>query len=197
MHHSFETVTEYSAISHEIVENTPFRITILFKYRLSEVSTLEQKVIFYNDTAKVDFVTNVDWHESKKLLRVYFPLDIRSDYASYDIQNGFIRRSSHTNNSYDAAKHEVYGHKFCDVSDSKFGVSILNDCKYGFSTRNGTIGMSLLKAPKFPNHEADMGDHHSFIYSIFPHEKPLVDSNIFEEAHKLNNYIWAAVFNKP
>ena len=54
----------------------------------------------------------------------------------------------------------MYGHKFCDVSESKYGVALLNDCKYGYSVREGNIGLSLLKASKFPNDQADMGDHH-------------------------------------
>jgi alpha-mannosidase len=131
-------------------------------------STIEQTVCFHSDTARVDFVTEVDWHEEKKLLKAYFPVDIRTDFATFDIQNGTIRRPTHANTSWDAAKHEVYGHKFCDLSEPHYGVALLNDSKYGYSVREGNLGLSLLKASKFPDHEADMGMH-SFIYSLLPH----------------------------
>ena len=74
---------------------------------------------------------------------------------------------------------------------------MLNDSKYGFSVRDGNIGLSLLKASKFPNDQADMGNHHQFVYSILPHERPLEESNVFAEAHKLNNYVWVATIEKP
>jgi alpha-mannosidase len=74
---------------------------------------------------------------------------------------------------------------------------VLNDSKYGFSVRDGNIGLSLLKASKFPNDEADMGDHHHFVYSILPHERTLEESNVFAEAHKLNTPLWVAIVDKP
>jgi alpha-mannosidase len=158
------------------------------------LSTIEQTVAFHSDTARVDFITHVDWHESKKLLKAYFPVDIRADYATFDIQSGTIRRATHANTSWDAAKHEVYAHKFCDISEARFGVALLNDSKYGYSVRDNNMGLSLLKASKFPDHEADMGLH-DFVYSLLPHDRALEESTVFEEAHKLNTPLWAAVFN--
>ena len=117
---------------------------------------------------------------------------MRTDYATFDIQNGTIRRPTHANTSWDAAKHEVFVHKFCDVSEGSFGVALLNDSKYGCSVREGVMGLSLLKAPKFPDHEADMGLH-NFVYSLLPHDRALVDSSVFDEAHRLNTPIWVAV----
>ena len=140
-------------------------------------------------------MNEIDWHESKKLLKAYFPVDIRADYATFDIQNGTIRRPTHANTSWDAAKHEVFGHKFCDISENRFGVALLNDSKYGYSVRECNLGLSLLKAPKFPDHEADMG-HHSFVYSLLPHDKSLEESTVFEESHKLNTPIWVAIVEK-
>jgi len=92
-------------------------------------------------------------------LKAYFPFNIRSDYATFDIQDGLLRRPTHGNTPFDAPKFEVFGHKFVDYSESTYGAAILNDCKYGYSARDGNIGISLLKASKIPNHEADMGMH--------------------------------------
>jgi alpha-mannosidase len=72
-------------------------------------------------------------------------------------------------------------------------VALLNDSKYGYSVRENNMGLSLLKSSKFPDHEADMGVH-IFTYSLLPHDRALEDSTVFEEAHKLNTPLWAAVF---
>lgn len=90
----------------------------------------------------------------------------------------------------------MYGHKFCDISEARYGVALLNDSKYGYSVREGNMGLSLLKAPKFPDHLADMG-HHSFIYSLLPHDRALEESTVFEEAHRLNTPLWVAIVEKP
>jgi len=135
---------------------------------------------------RIDFETEVDWNEAHKLLKVYFPFDIRTDHASFDIQNGVIKRATHANTPYDAAKLEVYGHKFVDVSEGNFGAAVLNDCKYGYSVRDGNVGLSLLKSSKSPNHLADMG-RHKFIYSVMTHNCGFSQSTVFEEAHALNN----------
>jgi alpha-mannosidase len=154
-----------------------------------------QDIIFYNDSCKIDFKTTVEWYETKKLLKAYFPLDIRTDYATFEIGSGTIRRPIHENTSWDQARLEVCGHKFVDLSESIFGVSILNDCKYGFTVRDQTIGLSLLKAGEFPWENTDKMKH-EFIYSIVCHDKPLVQSNVFEEAYKLNTPLFAAIIEK-
>jgi alpha-mannosidase len=90
---------------------------------------------------------------------------------------------------------EVFGHKFIDLSESSFGVAILNDSKYGYNVRNQTIGLSLLKAGEFPWEETDKKSH-DFIYSIMMHDKPLGQSRVFEEAYELNTPLWAVTVDK-
>lgn len=152
--------------------------------------------MFYNDSANIDFINNIDWYERKKLLKAYFPLNIRTDFATFDISSGLCRRPIHTNTSWDQARLEVHGHKFVDMSETSFGVSILNDCKYGYTVRDQTIGLSLLRAPEFPWTGTDKRNH-KFIYSLMCHDKPLTESNVFEEAYKLNTPLWAAIVKKP
>ena len=43
-------------------------------------STISQEIRFYNDNRRIDFVTHADWHEHQQLLRVLFPLDIRTNF---------------------------------------------------------------------------------------------------------------------
>ena len=156
----------------------------MFKYKVSSESEILQNVIVLSNTARVDFKTEIHWHETRKLLRVYFPLNIRTDFATFDIQNGILRRATHDNTSWDIAKHEVYGHKFVDLSENNYGVSLLNDCKYGYSAKENVLGLSLLKSAKHPNENADMGTHH-FVYSLFLHQNAgLADT--LREAELLN-----------
>jgi alpha-mannosidase len=70
------------------------------------------------------------------------------------------------------AKFEVCTHKFSDLSESNYGVSILNDSKYGFATVGSLMRLSLLRAPKAPDAHADMG-RHTIRYAIMPHAGPL------------------------
>ena len=101
--------------------------------------------------------SEVEWRETMKFLKVEFPVDIMNTEASYETQYGVIRRPTHYNTSWDMAKFEVCSHKWADLSENGYGVSILNDSKYGFATSGNMMRLSLLRAPKAPDAHADMG----------------------------------------
>ena len=199
MHHAYETKVKKvqdNLTNYKVIIDDARSVCLRFEFKISEKSKMTQDIIFYNYSAKIDFKTNVDWYESRKLLKAYFPVNIRTDYATFDISSGLLRRPIHTNTSWDQARLEVCGHKFVDLSESRFGVSLLNDCKYGYTVRDQTIGLSLLKAGEFPWEKTDKKNH-EFIYSLLCHDKPLADSNVFDEAYKLNTPLWAAIVEKP
>ncbi len=131
-------------------------------------STFCQTVWLYSKLTRVDFETELDWHERDQLLKVYFPLNIRANKATYEIQFGNVERQTHQNTSWDAAKFEVCAHKWADVADGSFGVSLLNDCKYGHSCDGSDLSLTILKCNTYPDKEADQGAHH-FTYSLLPH----------------------------
>ncbi|MDD4796315.1 MAG: alpha-mannosidase [Eubacteriales bacterium] len=131
-------------------------------------SSICQRIYLYADMRRIDFETSVHWQESHLLLKAAFPFDIRTAEATYDIQFGNLKRPTHRNTSWEQAKYEVCAHKWADLSENGFGVSLLNDCKYGHSAQGSTLKLSLLRSPKYPNPQADMGDH-SFTYSLLPH----------------------------
>ncbi len=138
-----------------------------------------------NNSKRLDFITNVDWHETKTMLRAEFPLDIRSTEAAFDIPFGFYKRPLHNNQPQDTARFEVSMQRYVDISESNYGVALLNDCKYGCLARNGLISLALLKSSKSPDPKADMGQH-DFTYSLLPHSETLSNSNILLEAARLN-----------
>uniref|UniRef100_A0A7N6FKC6 alpha-mannosidase n=1 Tax=Anabas testudineus TaxID=64144 RepID=A0A7N6FKC6_ANATE len=105
--------------------------------------------------------------------------------ATYEIQFGHLQRPTHRNTSWDWARFEVWGHKWSDLSEHNFGVALLNDCKYGYSVHRNTMTLSLLRAPKAPDANADMGTH-SFTYAIMPHTGSFQDASVIRCAYNLN-----------
>ena len=149
-------------------------------------STFTQNIYLYNDIARVDFENDVDWHQDHLLVKTSFPVDINANKATYDIQFGNVERPTHRNTSWDYAKFEVCAHKFADISEDGYGVSILNDCKYGHDIHDGNIRLTLLKCATYPNEVADQGKH-KFTYSIFPHAGSFKEAGTIKQAYDLNN----------
>jgi alpha-mannosidase len=168
-----------------LIESGPLRAAIAFEYRLSDVSTLKQTVTLGAGAGRVEFHTEVDWHESKRFLKAEFPLDIRAQEATYETQFGHLKRPTHFNTSYDVARFEVCAHKWADLSEAGFGVALLNDCKYGHATHGNVMRLSLLRSPKSPDPHADMGMH-QFSYALLPHAGSPTDANVIEEAYAFN-----------
>jgi alpha-mannosidase len=160
-----------------------------FHWRLG-ASDLVQDVIFYANDRRIDFKTRVDWQESHKLLKVGFPLDIIADKATYEIPFGSLERSTHNNTSWEKAQFEVCGHRFADLSEGGYGVSLLNDCKYGYDIKGSNIRLSLLRSPKWPDDQADLGVH-EFTYSLFPHEGDWRQAHTVRKASELNQELTA------
>lgn len=160
------------------------RVGICFSKKF-ENSTIKQTIFIYNTIERIDFVTDIDWHEKHEVLKVAFPLDIHTSKATYDIQFGNLERPTHSNTSWDSAKFEVCAHKWVDISENGYGVSLLNDCKYGHSVEDSTIKLTLLKCGTYPNSVADQG-HHSFTYSLLPHSGDFSEGETVKQSYLLN-----------
>lgn len=153
--------------------------------RSYQKSTVVQDILLYEGSKRIDFVTEIDWHEDHVLLKTLFPVDIHSSRATYDIQFGNIERPTHYNTSWDEAKFEVCGHKWADLSEGGYGVSLMNDCKYGYGIYENVMSLSLLKAATYPNPEADRGIN-KFTYSLYPHTGNFAEGGVVQEAYALN-----------
>ncbi|MHB0876944.1 MAG: alpha-mannosidase [Anaerolineae bacterium] len=150
-----------------VIEAGPVRAGIEVR-RSFRHSRLRQRIYIYADLPRIDFDTWVDWHEKHTLLKVAFPLAVHSRRATYEIQFGSIERATHWNTSWDWARFEVAAQRWADLSEGDYGVSILNDCKYGYDTHANTMRLTLLKSATSPDPEADQGEHR-FTYSLYPH----------------------------
>ena len=122
----------------------------------------------YDEVPRIDFETEIDWHEKHRLLKVAFPVDVHSASATYEIQFGNVERPTHWNTSWDWGRFEVCGQRWADLSEGDYGVSLLNDCKYGHDVKDNVLRLTLLKSSTAPDPKADEG-HHLFTYSLYPH----------------------------
>ncbi|XEC93745.1 alpha-mannosidase [Paenibacillus tarimensis] len=175
---------EAELLSKEIVQSGAVRDVLRFRFKLSE-SEITQDVVLYRRSRRIDFITKVRWAESHKLLKAAFPLDIVASKATYEIPFGALERPNHSNTSWEQAQFEVCGHRWADMSEGGGGVSLMNDCKYGYDIKGRTIRLSLLRAPKWPDLGADQGEH-EFTYSIFPHEGDWRSAQVVRRALELN-----------
>ncbi len=148
-------------------------------------SKICQTVILYEHSPRIDIKNEIDWKESQILLKAFFPVDVVANKATYDIQYGNVERPTHENTSWEKAKFEVCAHKWADISESGYGVAVLNDCKYGYSADGTTLALTLLKSGIFPNPNADK-EHHEFTYSILPHKGDFRTGNVIKEGYFLN-----------
>lgn len=114
-------------------------------YRFGQ-STLIQKVILTEGSRRIDFSTKADWQESAKMLRTSFPVSVRSDSASCEIQFGYLKRPTHRNTLWDYAKDEICAHQWIDLSEPNYGVALLNDCKYGHRAWQNVLDLNLCAA---------------------------------------------------
>ena len=158
---------------------------IHFTYNYNN-SKIMQTLCLYNDKRRIDFKTTVDWKESQKILKTAFSVDIRGVFARYDVQEGNIVRPITRNTSWEAAKFEVVAHKWADLSETGYGVALLNDCKYGYDIKEDTMRLSLLKSATDPDYSADYGTH-EFTYSLYPHKEEWYNASLEEEAFDLNS----------
>ncbi|MCU0501422.1 MAG: glycosyl hydrolase-related protein, partial [Anaerolineae bacterium] len=127
-----------------------------------------QDLILYDRVPRIDFVTRADWQERQVMLKAAFPVAVRSPRASFEIQFGAVERPTHRNTSWDQEKFEVCAHRWADLSEAGYGVSLLNDCKYGHDVHDNVLRVTLLRGPESPDPDADRGQH-QFTYALFPH----------------------------
>lgn len=149
-------------------------------------SSLKQRIILTENSTYIKVENEVKWHETHKMLRIDgYPKNF-SDKVLCDIQFGNIERSTKNDNKIDYAQFEIPAHKWVDVYDGKYGVAILNDCKYGHRVKDGLISLNCLRSPVYPDKTADRGEH-SFTYAIYPHREKPMESELIKIGYELNN----------
>ncbi|MDJ0840076.1 MAG: glycoside hydrolase family 38 C-terminal domain-containing protein [Acidobacteriota bacterium] len=176
-------VLETARVSNvERLADGPVRKSLRFRMTVGQ-SSLVQDVILGGGGPRLDFVTSVDWREKHKMLRTAFPVNVRTDEALFDIQFGTVTRPTHANTSWDAARFEAAGHRFAALREAGFGVALLNDCKYGYRVQDHVLDLNLLRAPNYPDPDADQGAHR-FTYALLPF---VTEEELLRHAASLND----------
>lgn len=188
---SFETAQDLlKSESFEIVEKGPVRVAAEVVKKFGK-STIKQRISL-GPTPGIRFDTEVDWHEEDKMLKVAFPVNVNASRATYEIQFGNVERPTHYNTTWDVARFEVCAQKWVDLSEGDQGVALINDSKYGHDVHGNVMRISLLRSPKAPDPEADMGVHR-FTYLLVPHYGPYHYAGIVQAAYALNAPVRSAL----
>lgn len=182
--HHLETSTPLSFSHVRVIAEGPLRAAVQTQVKYGQ-STIDVTISLDAITATMkgssrsffNFDAVVDWRERHKFLKFELPLDINNTYATYESQFGFVQRPTHKNTTVDAAKFEVCGHKFADLSEYGYGVAFLSESKYGFACEGNVLRISLLRAATAPDAEQDQG-RHEFSWAVMPHVGSFLESDV-------------------
>jgi alpha-mannosidase len=178
----------------ELIPGDPVRPAIRVSYHWQN-SKFVQTISLDGD--QIDIDNEIDWHENHVLLKTAFPLAASGPFATYEIPYGTIDRPTTRNNSWEKAQFEVTALRWADLSgpgpDGKVhGLSVLNQNKYGYDAVGNVLRLTLLRSPKWPDAEADMGHHH-FHYALYPHAGTWKDALTVRHGYEYNYPLTAVV----
>lgn len=173
----------------EVAETGPHRAALRITRRFG-ASTIVQHLRLWSNSPRLEFHTELDWHDRRVLLKARFPLAVTTDHALFECACGVVSRPTHRNTPQDAAKFEVPAHRFALLAERGFGVALLNDGKYGHHALGNELGLSLLRSPVYPDLLADEG-RQAFTYALLPFQGDWLDGGVLTEAQDLNQPLFA------
>jgi alpha-mannosidase len=185
--------------------------------RMIGQSTFSQDYILEKESLVLKIANKVNWQEEQVLVKVAFPLNLEADFATYEIPCGAIRRTTKPTTSVEKAKWEVPALRWADLTSSPnpkskiqnpestiptpqspiqnpYGVSLLNDCKYGYDSQPNQLRLTLLRSSKWPNPGADRG-YHEFTYALYPHAESWETAHTVRRGYELNIPLQVIVLN--
>ena len=196
-HENLNRKTElFRTKSVKVIETGPLRATLRLELKSPNGSLITQHIRFYHATPRIDFETMARWSEKQILLKVAFGLNVKTNVATFEIPFGAIKRPTKPRAPQDIAKFEIPAQQWADLSDAKFGVSLLNNCKYGHDAKQTTLRLTLIRSPFYPHQTepwrindtkvTDQG-HHSFSYALYPHIADWKKGETVHHAREFNN----------
>ena len=170
-----------AATSAEVTLADPLRAELAFERPIGRRSRMLQTVRLDAESGRLEFQCAIDWHEDRRALKVRFPVAVHAPRATYEMQFGVVERPTHYSTRRDLAQFEVPGHRFADLSEHGFGVALLSAATYGWSVHGAEMRMTLLRSPRWPDPEADVG-HHELAFAIHPHRGGWQEAGVTAEA---------------
>jgi alpha-mannosidase len=167
----------YSNAQIELLQNGPVRALVQVKKKF-ELARFTQRIMLYPKLPKIDFDLVIDWCGKNKMVKVSFPTSISAQEATYEIPYGTIRRPSEGQ--------EHVAQKWVDISKENYGVSLLNDGRYGYDVNDNVIRLSVLRSPTGPAYATDERGVHTLRYSLYPHKGNWQDANVMQRGYELN-----------
>jgi len=188
---ALETGLEAPVSEHcSITARGPLRCEVKFARKLGKESRLVQTIRLDAGSKHLVFDTEIDWHERRTLAKVMFALNCKAPRATSETMFGAVERPTHANTDADLAQYEVPAHRWADLSEAGFGVSLLNDSRYGHSVFGNAMSLSLLRGTMSPDATADIGVHR-LRYALYPHAGDWRQANTVCEAHCFNRpFVW-------
>ena len=168
-----------------VVSDGEVELRIRTEYDLGRKSSAKLDIVFYANDPRIDYEMTVDWNDPHSVLKASFDVDIRSAVCKNEIQFGHVERPTTRNDSTESAKFEICNHKWTDISESRYGVAILNDCKYGISVKDSEMMLTLHRGGNRPDPSGDRGVH-TMTYSLLPHAGAMSSENVIRPAYELN-----------
>ena len=172
-------------ISREVVTDGSVEYRVRAQYKVGKKSTATIDTVFYSQNRRIDYEVKVDWNERHTLLKAGFDVNVRSSFIKNEIQFGHLDRPTTRNSSLEAAKFEICNHKWSDLSETHYGVAILNNCKYGLSAEGSDLRLTLHKGGCRPDPFTDNGVH-TMTYSLLPHMGAFDAETVIHPAYELN-----------
>ncbi|MBU7587043.1 MAG: alpha-mannosidase [Nostoc sp. TH1S01] len=172
----------------QVLEQGPIQHRLRVLRQLGE-SEFCQDYILQAGSPILKIATTVNWHENQVFVKAAFPLNVEADFATYEIPCGVIRRPTKPQTPAEKAKWEVPALRWADLTGESelgiYGVSLLNDCKYGYDAQSNQLRISLLRSPNWPDPEADRG-FHQFTYALYPHAGTWESAQTVQRSYELN-----------
>ncbi|MEM8718262.1 MAG: alpha-mannosidase [Cyanobacteria bacterium P01_G01_bin.39] len=189
-------LSETELASIEWVENSKTKQIIRVIKRLNQSQFIQDYILEY-DAPILKIANTVDWQETHVMVKAVFPLNIHSDHVTYEIPCGTIERTTKPKTAAEKAKWEVSALNWADITDNegRYGVSLINDCKYGYDAKPDRLRLTLLRSSTWPDSSSDRGIHH-FSYGIYPHQYSWRESKTVQKGYEFNTPLQTVMINR-
>lgn len=160
------------------LERGPVRTVVEVKKQF-ELARFTQRITLCAGVPRIDFEIIADWEGQNKMVKVGFPLSVSPAEATYEIQYGTIARPS--------TGEECAAQNWADLTDKGYGVSFLNDGRYGYDVLHNVIRLSVLRSPAGPVAATEEQGVHVLRYALYPHAGGWQEAATARQGHAFNN----------